>query len=170
MIKHIPGHGRASVDSHHELPRVGASHDELTATDFKPFHALADAPWGMTGHLVYEDIDPDNPATTSPRVIADVIRGEIGFDGLLLTDDISMNALAGSLGERSSRSLAAGCDVVLHCNGKAEEMKEVAVACGRMSDQAMKRFGRGLEPARAWAFGGDYQERLDLLTSLLAGL
>ncbi len=169
VIKHLPGHGRASVDSHHELPRVPASRAELTATDFRPFQALADAPWGMTGHLVFEAIDPDNPATTSSSVIAEVIRGEIGFDGLLLSDDIGMNALEGGFGERSSRSLAAGCDVVLHCSGKAEEMKEVAAACGALSEKAMERFSRGLKRRQAWRSASDNQERLDELDSLLAG-
>ncbi|HWU00592.1 MAG TPA: beta-N-acetylhexosaminidase, partial [Terriglobales bacterium] len=126
VIKHIPGHGRAMVDSHLDLPRVTEKHAALAASDFQPFVALKDLPWGMTAHLVYEAIDPDHPATLSRKVIGDVIRGEIGFDGLLLTDDLSMKALKGSFTERAAGSLAAGCDVVLHCNGDMAEMRQVA--------------------------------------------
>ena len=139
IVKHIPGHGRARVDSHKELPVVGTAKAELVATDFKPFHALADAPWAMTAHVVYSALDETRPATTSPEVIGHVIRGEIGFDGLLLSDDLSMEALAGSLGERAAASLAAGCDVVLHCNGKPEEMAQVAEATGPLSPNALRR-------------------------------
>ena len=143
VAKHLPGHGRAEVDSHHELPRVSASLEALRETDFTPFKALKDAPWGMTAHVVFEAIDPDNPATTSKKVIEEVIRREMGFDGLLLSDDLSMSALDGSLGERASASLAAGCDVALHCNGKAEEMEAVATAAGRLSEAAQRRIEAG---------------------------
>jgi beta-N-acetylhexosaminidase len=143
IIKHIPGHGRAQVDSHKDLPLVSASRAELEQSDFRPFRALADAPWAMTAHVVYAAIDADNPATTSRRVIDEVIRGFIGFDGLLLSDDLSMQALNGSFAERASASLAAGCDVALHCNGDMAEMNAVLQGAAPMSDVAWERFTRG---------------------------
>src|SRR5437762_1142080 len=121
IIKHIPGHGRALVDSHRALPRVAAGRALLTASDFAPFRALSTMPWAMTAHIVYEAIDPVEPATFSRHVIDDIIRGEIGFDGVLVSDDISMGALAGGLGERTRRALAAGCDLALHCSGVLSE-------------------------------------------------
>ncbi len=139
VIKHIPGHGRARVDSHHELPVVETPRAELEVSDFRPFAALAGAPWAMTGHLVYTAIDPDNPATTSHAVIAEVIRGAIGFDGVLVTDDLSMQALSGDYASRAARSLAAGCDLVLHCNGDPEEMTDVARGIEPLSAKAERR-------------------------------
>ncbi len=139
VIKHIPGHGRARVDSHHQLPRVETPRAELEVSDFRPFAALAHLPWAMTGHLVYTAIDPDHPATMSRRVIAEVIRGAIGFDGVLVTDDLSMNALRGGYAERAADSLAAGCDLVLHCNGKTEEMTAVMAGVGPLSADAVRR-------------------------------
>ncbi len=126
VMKHVPGHGRANADSHLALPRVATPPTELRATDFAPFRALNDCPLAMTAHVVYEALDPENPATTSATVIRDVIRGEVGFSGLLLSDDLSMNALSGSLGERARAALAAGCDIVIHCNGRQAEMEAVA--------------------------------------------
>lgn len=126
IIKHIPGHGRASVDSHHELPRVKASREELEI-DFYPFRKLNDAPYAMTAHIIYEAIDPENCATQSKKVI-DLIKNDIGFKGLIMTDDLSMKALGGSFAERTKRSLAAGCDIILHCNGDMKEMIEIAEA------------------------------------------
>jgi beta-N-acetylhexosaminidase len=126
VMKHIPGHGRAPADSHLVLPHVGAGREELSATDFVTFRSLNHCPLAMTAHVVYESIDSHRPATTSPRVVREIIRGEIGFEGLLLSDDLSMEALAGSLGARAKAALFAGCDVVLHCNGRMEEMKGVA--------------------------------------------
>jgi len=126
VIKHLPGHGRATADSHHELPVVKASMAELQAKDFVPFQALKDAPFGMTAHILYSAIDPVNPATLSKLVIARVIRMKIGFTGLLMTDDMSMKALDGELGDLAVRSLDAGCDIILHCNGNMREMKEIA--------------------------------------------
>lgn len=126
VAKHIPGHGRAQVDSHKLLPRVGAPLDELIAADFAPFKALSDCPFGMTAHIVYDAIDRDRPATLSPAVINTVIRGMIGFEGLLMTDDLSMQALSGSLADRAKGALAAGCDLILHCNGDMDEMQQVA--------------------------------------------
>ena len=143
VIKHIPGHGRSMVDSHYDLPRVTTSREELSRLDFVPFKRLADLPWGMTAHIVYEAIDPDLPATLSPTMIGEVIRGEIGFDGLLLSDDLSMKALKGSLGDLARRSVAAGCDVALHCNGKMEEMEQVAASAPPLSKAGLERYTRG---------------------------
>jgi len=139
VIKHIPGHGRARVDSHYELPVVETARAELEISDFRPFVALAGAPWAMTGHLVYTAIDPDNPATMSQVLISEVIRGALGFDGVLVTDDLSMAALSGDYSARTAKSLAAGCDLVLHCNGKAEEMKAVMDGAGPLSAEASRR-------------------------------
>jgi beta-N-acetylhexosaminidase len=143
VIKHIPGHGRASVDSHHLLPRVTASRAELERMDFRPFRLLADLPWAMTAHVLYEAIDREAALTVSARGVKDVIRGHIGFDGLLLSDDLSMQALGGTLGERAARALAAGCDIALHCNGKTDEMQEVADRTGPMTAAAGRRFDAG---------------------------
>ncbi len=139
VIKHIPGHGRATADSHLELPVVKASADELRASDFEPFRLLADLPAAMTAHVVYEAFDAKEPATTSLTVVQDIIRGEIGFGGLLMSDDLSMKALAGTMKERTERSLFAGCDVVLHCNGNFAEMRDVAAAAGPLEPAASLR-------------------------------
>ncbi len=138
IVKHIPGHGRASVDSHKDLPRVTAARADLEAQDFAPFKALADLPMGMTAHIVFEDIDDSAPATTS-RVMMDVIRNDIGFNGLLMTDDIGMEALSGDVTQRSRASIAAGCDVILHCCGDAAEIVQVGAAAGQMTDAAQSR-------------------------------
>jgi beta-N-acetylhexosaminidase len=143
IIKHIPGHGRSMVDSHHDLPRVATPRAELARTDFLPFRKLNDMPWAMTAHIVYEAIDPTLPATLSPKVIADTIRGEIGFDGLLLSDDMSMKALNGPLDDLTYRALKAGCDVALHCNGKMEEMRLIAAGAAPLSKAAEERYTRG---------------------------
>jgi len=142
VIKHIPGHGRATADSHFELPRVSATRDDLDRVDFAPFKALRDTPMGMTAHLVYDAIDPA-PATLSPRMMQ-VIREDIGFDNLIMTDDISMKALTGSLTDLSRGALAAGCDVILHCNGTLAERSEVAQAAGEMTETAQRRALRAL--------------------------
>ncbi len=142
VIKHIPGHGRATADSHFELPRVSASFDELQRCDFAPFKALRDTPMGMTAHLVYDEIDP-RPATLSPRMMQ-VIREDIGFDNLIMTDDISMKALSGNLDDLSRDAIAAGCDVILHCNGTLAERAKVAEAAGEMTDAAQRRALRAL--------------------------
>ena len=139
VMKHIPGHGRATADSHLALPRVATEAEILSATDFVTFRSLNQCPIAMTAHVVYEDIDPQRPATTSPKVIRDVIRGEIGFDGLLLSDDVSMQALSGPISVRAKAALFAGCDIVLHCNGKMEEMREVAEEAKPLEDAALKR-------------------------------
>jgi beta-N-acetylhexosaminidase len=144
VMKHVPGHGRAFSDSHLALPVVDAPLDELRARDFAPFAALADLPMAMTAHVVYTALDPDRPATTSPRIVGDVIRGEIGFDGLLMSDDVSMKALSGDFDEKARAILEAGCDVVLHCNGVMDEMKAVAAGCAGLSPEARRRAGRAL--------------------------
>jgi beta-N-acetylhexosaminidase len=147
VLKHIPGHGRATADSHLDLPRVAAPLEDLRATDFAPFAALADLPMAMTAHLVYEALD-DAPATLSPRVMQ-LIRDEIAYDGLIMTDDISMKALRGDLGQISRDALAAGCDVVLLCNGTLDERRQVADASGRMTPAAQARAERALAARHA---------------------
>jgi len=143
IIKHIPGHGRATVDSHRDCPRVSTGRETLDETDFAPFRALAAMPWAMTAHVVFTAIDPDEPATLSPRIVGEVIRGEIGFDGVLISDDLSMGALGGGLGERAEKAIAAGCDVTLHCNGERAEMEAVAEHTAALSDMAQARVARG---------------------------
>lgn len=145
IIKHIPGHGRASVDSHLSLPRVATDVKTLDRTDFAPFKALADMPLAMTAHVVYEAIDAAAPATTSRIVIADIIRGIIGFDGLLMSDDLSMRALSGTLAERTRASLKAGCDLVLHCNGGMMEMEAVAGEVPMLAGEALRRSTAALD-------------------------
>jgi beta-N-acetylhexosaminidase len=142
VFKHIPGHGRAKVDSHLSCPVIETGYDELRHSDFAPFRALAAMPWAMTAHIVYSAID-DVPATLSRKVIGEIIRGEIGFDGVLISDDLSMRALGGGIGERAERALAAGCDLVLHCNGRLEEMEEVAAASVTVTNEAAARLKRG---------------------------
>ena len=142
VVKHIPGHGFATLDSHHDLPHVALGENELGAVDFAPFHDLSDLPMGMTAHLVYGAFD-DRPATLSPKMIS-LIRDRIGFDNLLMTDDISMKALSGSLADITCGALAAGCDVVLYCNGTLAERREVAEAAGEMSFAGQTRALRAL--------------------------
>jgi beta-N-acetylhexosaminidase len=148
VIKHIPGHGRAAADSHLELPIVQTPQEVLEQTDFQPFRALADAPMAMTAHVVFTDIDPDACVTLSHRAIETVVRGFIGFDGLLMSDDLSMHALGGSFEERTRGSIAAGCDIVLHCNGSAEEMRAVAEAAPRLQGRAAERAADARSAAR----------------------
>ena len=144
VLKHIPGHGRATADTHFRLPEVETSRAELERTDFAAFRPLADLPMAMTAHVVFSALDPAHPATTSATIIEQVIRGVIGFQGLLMSDDVSMNALAGSIAERTRSIFAAGCDMVLHCNGKLDEMREVAAETPELSDQALQRADRAL--------------------------
>ncbi|QDM22385.1 beta-N-acetylhexosaminidase [Tardiphaga sp. vice154] len=139
VLKHIPGHGRATADTHFKLPVVDTSAAELEAFDFAAFRPLADLPMAMTAHVVFSALDPEQPATTSATIIAQVIRGSIGFQGLLMSDDVSMNALAGSIAERTRAIVAAGCDVVLHCNGKLDEMRAVAAETPILAGQALER-------------------------------
>jgi beta-N-acetylhexosaminidase len=157
VVKHIPGHGRAESDSHESLPRVSASLEELRARDFPPFRDLADMPIGMTAHVVFAAIDPERPATISPVVIERIIRGEIGFDGLLMTDDLSMRALSGSFRDRAEAAIAAGCDLALHCNGVMAEMAAVAEGAPRLAGPALARADRALARLAAPAGGFDAQ-------------
>src|SRR5271156_282004 len=138
VLKHIPGHGRATADSHHRLPVVSAARATLEVTDFAAFRPLAGLPLGMTAHVVFTAIDPVAPATTSATIVRDVIRDSIGFAGLLMSDDVSMGALSGSLAERARAALAAGCDVVLHCNGHMDEMRAVAAEAPELAGQAAR--------------------------------
>ena len=142
-IKHMPGHGRSQADTHKEMPTVTASAEELEL-DIAPFRALADTPVGMTGHLLFTAWDDANPATLSPTVIADVIRGQIGFDGLLMTDDIDMEALSGTIPERSERAIAAGCDLVLNCWARMNDMIGIATRLPALSGKGAERLDRAL--------------------------
>lgn len=144
VLKHIPGHGRATADSHLRLPTVDAPENELEKTDFAAFRPLSDLPMAMTAHVVFSALDPAHPATTSATIISQVIRGVIGFQGLLMSDDVSMNALSGSIAERTSASFLAGCDMVLHCNGNIEEMREVAAETPELSGKALQRAEQAL--------------------------
>lgn len=147
VIKHIPGHGRARADSHLELPHVDVSVETLNATDFAPFKALKDAPAGMTAHIVYDAIDAENPGSSSSMVVQDVIRGDIGFDGLLFSDDVCMKALSGPIDERVNAVLAAGCDVALHCDGNFEDMQTIAANCPPMRPDSVERLCRAIPGA-----------------------
>jgi beta-N-acetylhexosaminidase len=144
ILKHMPGHGRATADSHHDLPVVGTDRATLETTDFAAFRPLAGLPLGMTAHVVFTAIDPVAPATTSATIVRQVIRDSIGFSGLLMSDDVSMGALSGSLGERAGAALAAGCDIVLHCNGAMTEMRAVAAAVPQLAGDAARRAAAAL--------------------------
>ncbi|CDN53757.1 Beta-hexosaminidase A [Neorhizobium galegae bv. officinalis bv. officinalis str. HAMBI 1141] len=146
VMKHIPGHGRGMADSHHELPVVTVSRAELEAHDFLPFVAMKNELMAMSAHIVFTAIDPDEPATISRKVIDEIIRGHIGFDGLLMSDDTSMNALKGTIGERAARIVGGGCDIVLHCNGVMDEMKAVVKEAIPLGDEALRR-ARAVEAA-----------------------
>jgi beta-N-acetylhexosaminidase len=143
VIKHVPGHGRAMVDSHKALPIVDAPRQALETVDFAPFRALNDMPWAMTAHVVYTTLDGDAPATTSKRVIGEVIRGFMGFDGVLVSDDLGMGALGGSMERRAADALAAGCDLALHCSGDRAEMEAIAAGCRPLDQAAETRLRRG---------------------------
>jgi beta-N-acetylhexosaminidase len=144
VLKHIPGHGRATTDTHFRLPEVDTSRSELERVDFAAFQPLADLPMAMTAHVVFSAIDPAHPATTSATIVTQVIRGVIGFQGLLMSDDVSMNALSGSIAERTRAIFAAGCDMVLHCNGNFDEMRDVARETPELSGKALERAKRAL--------------------------
>lgn len=166
IVKHTPGHGRAKSDSHFELPRVTASAAELERTDFVPFRELADMPWQMTAHIVFTAYDDKRAATLSPVVIDRVIRGHIGFDGVLLSDDLTMKALAGDLGELAAASIAAGCDLAMHCNGNLGEMIRIAGALPPLGDRARARIERGRRMLRSGPF--DRHVALARLDQILA--
>ncbi|MCC5996618.1 MAG: beta-N-acetylhexosaminidase [Oceanicaulis sp.] len=171
VIKHLPGHGRAGVDSHFELPVVEADEETLARTDFAAFRGIKGALIAMTAHVVYPAIDGDDCATCSSEVIARIIRGDIGFDGLLMSDDLSMKALAGSMRERTQRALGAGCDMVIHCNGDMAEMVEIAHAAPRLDHKALERADAALA-ARREPEGFDPEAGLEALARLFtdAGL
>jgi beta-N-acetylhexosaminidase len=169
VMKHIPGHGRAMADSHLALPVVDTPLPELEAHDFAPFRALRHLPAAMTAHVVFTAVDPSAPVTTSEKAIREVIRGAIGFDGLLMSDDLSMRALSGSLADRARASFAAGCDLALHCNGNMEEMAAVASVAPYLEGVARARFeaalGRLQEP-QAFDRGAAEQARLESLAAM----
>ena len=167
IIKHLPGHGRALVDSHKELPLVEASAEELE-TDLEPFERLSSAPMGMTAHVVYTAWDPDHPASLSPTVIGDIIRGRIGFDGWLMSDDLGMEALRGDFGSRAAGVVAAGCDVALHCSGKMEEMVAVASAAPEMTPEGHDRLARAMASTRIDPEEFDFAEEIAKRDQLLA--
>ena len=148
VLKHIPGHGRAPADSHKRLPVVATSRTTLEATDFAAFRALSALAMGMTAHVVFSALDPVAPATTSARIVGDVIRGSIGFQGLLMSDDVSMGALSGTIAGRASAAIAAGCDMILHCNGELAEMREVAAAVPVLAGAAAHRAEAALNAKR----------------------
>ena len=166
VVKHMPGHGRARVDSHLACPHVDAGRADLSRHDFAPFRALREMPWAMTAHIVYAAIDPDTPATLSRRVVDEAIRGDIGFDGVLISDDLSMRALGGSLGDRARLALAAGCDLVLHCNADRREMEDVAAATQPLSAQSLERLARVRVPPAEGFDRAAAEARFD---ALLAG-
>ena len=172
VAKHLPGHGRARVDSHAALPIIEADAETLAGSDFVPFTALAEAaPWAMTAHAVYTALDPDRPATLSPGVIAGTLRERIGFSGVLISDDLSMKALSGDLATRAAEALAAGCDLVLHCNGDRAEMAAVVAGCAEVTPAARARLDRAEAARRAAvdalaeadraALGQELEARLD---------
>ncbi len=169
VIKHIPGHGRATVDSHQELPRVEALKDVLVAVDFAPFIALRNMPLAMTAHVLYTALDRHNPVTLSATIIEGAIRGQIGFEGVLISDDISMNALPGLIAQRAMRALNAGCDVVLHCNGDIDEMARIAEVVGTPGDLTARRWVEAMAMRRVPVpFDIDEAERR--LGSLIGGV
>ncbi len=161
IVKHIPGHGRAMVDSHKALPVVTTGRAELERSDFVPFRCLRDAPWAMTAHVIYSAYDDLRPATLSPVVIKEVIRGFIGCEAVLLSDDLSMHALSGSFEDRARESLLAGCDVVLHCNGDMDEMKGVAAGLRPLDDAAQMRLAEAEEKRRMLPLMVDAQKVVD---------
>jgi beta-N-acetylhexosaminidase len=168
VIKHIPGHGRAPADSHERLPVVDAAPEEL-AGDFAPFAALSTAPIAMTAHVVYSAYDQENPATLSSSVIREVIRGRIGFEGVLLSDDLTMNALSGGMAARAEAAFQAGCDVVLHCNGRLDEMMELAVVCRLMDSPdiaaRIEAATRRLRPPKPFDRSADEARLADLMAA-----
>lgn len=168
-VKHMPGHGRTTTDTHKEMPTVTASADELEV-DLAPFRALSHAPIGMTGHLLFTAWDAENPATQSPTIIRDIIRGQIGFTGLLLTDDLDMEALSGTVPERAERALAAGCDIALNCWAKMDDMTGIVQRCGAMTPEVAERLDRALADTRvdgARGVQGELLAKRDALLGLM---
>ncbi|WP_150295209.1 beta-N-acetylhexosaminidase [Sphingobium estronivorans] len=167
IVKHMPGHGRALVDSHHELPIVTADEDAL-AVDLAPFQTLKDAPMGMTAHVVYTAWDPDLPASLSPSVIETIIRGRIGFDGLLMSDDLDMKALKGSIPELAAATVAAGCDLALNCWGRMEDMTGIADLLPEITPQGKARLDRAMAAAHRSKAGPPLEDLLATRDALLA--
>ena len=167
VIKHIPGHGRALADSHKELPVVDADVDALEL-DIEPFERLHGAPMGMTAHVVYTAWDPDRPGSLSPTVIGDIIRGRIGFDGFLMSDDLGMQALSGDFGERAAGVVAAGCDAALHCSGEMDEMRAIGAAVPELSLEGEARLARAMASAMLEDDGPDFAEVVAKRDELLA--
>jgi beta-N-acetylhexosaminidase len=167
VVKHIPGHGRALVDSHVDLPLVDANQDEL-AIDLEPFERLSEAPMGMTSHIIYRAWDAERPASQSPTIIEEIIRQRIGFGGFLMSDDVNMQALSGSIGERAAACVAAGCDAALHCSGKFDEMVEVASAVPRLTGEGEARLARAMAAGFTADEGPDLGEALATRDMLLA--
>jgi beta-N-acetylhexosaminidase len=167
VVKHMPGHGRALVDSHVDLPVVDAGEDELQV-DLEPFERLRDAAMGMTAHVIYTTWDPERPASLSPTIIAEIIRGRIGFDGWLMSDDLGMQALKGDSGERAAGVIAAGCDVALHCSGKMDEMVAVAGAVPTMTPESCERLDRAMDSIAADDDGPAFAECVAKRDELLA--
>ena len=168
VFKHVPGHGRARSDSHLELPAVETSREELERSDFAPFRANADLPVAMTAHVVFKAIDPDRPATLSPVVVNEIIRGFIDFDGLLMSDDLSMKALSGSFRDRARALFAAGVDLALHCNGDLGEAGEVAAEAPELSGKALERAERALARIAGERLAFDPVESREKLAAMLA--
>ena len=166
VIKHIPGHGRAGVDSHHELPHVDTPPAELSKTDFSTFKAFRKAPFAMSAHVVYTAIDAQAPATTSRKLVQDIIRAEIGFDGALMTDDLGMKALSGSFADRAKRSFAAGCDIALHCSGVMDEMRDLAREVPELSGKSLERLNRALSLRRVPEALNRFDAEIELKTLL----
>jgi beta-N-acetylhexosaminidase len=168
VLKHLPGHGRATADSRHKMPVVDTDRATLEKTDFAAFKPLSGLPLGMTAHVVFSCIDPGAPATTSVTMVQQVIRGFIGFKGLLMSDDVSMNALSGSIAERSRAAFAAGCDVVLHCNGDLAEMTAVAGVAPELKGAAAQRAEAALAQRKA-AEEFDVDAARKMFTQMMAG-
>jgi len=166
VVKHMPGHGRAKLDTHYHLPTVTASDAELEI-DLAPFRALADAPMGMTSHIVFQAWDPERPATLSPVVVEEVIRKRIGFDGLLMTDDIDMKALTGSAGDKAAGAIGAGCDLVLDCWGRMDEMEDIASRIGDMPGRSLERLERAMATIAGRVPQGDMAELIAKRDALL---
>jgi beta-N-acetylhexosaminidase len=167
IVKHIPGHGRALVDSHHELPIVTASDEELQI-DVEPFERLSSSPMGMMAHVVYTAWDAERPASQSPAVIRDIVRERIGFDGFLMSDDSNMNALSGTQAERAAKCVAAGCDVALPCNGVLADNIAIAEALDEISLEGAERLARAMAGTRVEIEGMEFAEAIDTRDRLLA--
>ena len=168
VMKHMPGQGRAMLDSHEDLPEISASFKDLSGTDFVPFKGLSDLPIGMTGHVLFSAIDPSNSATMSKIVIENIVRGEIGFKGLLISDDLSMKALGGSFRQRAERLFSAGCDIALHCNGLMQEASGVVEGSSMLDGEALKRADAALELIKLPPEGFDPVEGRQKLDAMLA--